>query len=292
MTQKMIESLTPDQEAQISVYADKWTQIGLMCGPADRAEAVKYATIAYQKAGLAPPDEFYFVRSPLEAVRKIRSLTKESATTIIGQQLYGNQDACWLSYYEYFWQVLGIEECNILEGLIGLAKHAGWWHAYDKFAVIQDRPMYIKQNEEGNLHCTDGPAVEYSDGMKVWCIEGHRLTEQIVMHPETLTLSQLHGETNGDVQAIMIDRFGWPRYLKEIKAKTLDYRKNEVENTEEALFETPNHGLRLMVTCPTGRVFVKGLPSDANVTTCEMAQRWLGSDVSGDKPKYNVIGRT
>jgi hypothetical protein len=128
------------------------------------------------------------------------------------------------------------------------------------------------------------------------------MTEQIVMRPETLTIEQIHGEQNSDIQAIMIDRFGWPRYLEETGASLLDHRKNEVENTLESLFATDSYGLRLMVTCPTGRVFVKGLPSNAGVTNCDEAQRWLGGDFDasakasgkpkGNKPVFNVIGRT
>ena len=67
----------------------------------------------------------------------------------------------------------------------------------------------------------------------------------------------------------------------------LDARSNEVENTKEALFATRSFGGRLVVTCPTGRVFVLGVPSQ--VTSCEQAQKWLGNE---NEEKINVIGRT
>ena len=62
-------------------------------------------------------------------------------------------------------------------------------------------------------------------------------------------------------------------------------RKNAVEGTLEALYKTPKGEQRLVVTCPTGRLFALGVPPE--VETCEAAQVWLG----GDK-KMNVIART
>lgn len=285
----MIEALTAEQEALLSVYRDKWIEIGLATGPADREEFVKFAKIAYEIAGLKPPSRFLFAASPLDAIDKIQAITGEKRLDILNGLMYGNHDAYWLSYYDYFLEVVGIKELSILEGLIGIAKSGGWWSAYADFVVIQDRPVEIHMNIEGLLHNEKGPSVVYSDGLSVWSLNGHRVNETIVLRPETLTLEEIDRETNSDVQSIMIDRFGWPRYLEESGAKILNFNENAVENTLESLFLTENHGLRLLVTCPTGRIFVKGLPPDPSIKTCEDAQRWLGNDV--DK-KFNVIGRT
>lgn len=285
----MIDKLTPEQEALMEVYRDKWIKIGLQTGPCNREEAKKYAIKAYERGGLTPPKDFYFARSPMEAIDIIQKLNKESKQDVLAGQMYGNQDAYWLSYYDYFLEVLNIKECEILDGLIGLAKNCGWWNAYDDFCILQDRPEEIHRNANNDLHNESGPAVRYSDGFCVYVIDGHRTTEQVVMRPETLTIEQIHSETNADLMSIMCDRFGWPRYIKETKSKLIDTRKNEVENTIESLFQTKKFGKRLMVTCPTGRVFVKGLPNSNKIKTCEQAQYWLGND---EAMEYNVIGRT
>ena len=136
------------------------------------------------------------------------------------------------------------------------------------------------------LHREDGPAVIYANGSQVWYFNGVEVTEQIVMHPETLTVEQIRKKRNLEVRAIMVERFGWLRYLQESDAQLIDKRDNVVENTKEALYK----GLgdrRLVVTCPTGRVFVLGVPS--RIKTCEEAQKWLGNQ---GRKKINVIGRT
>jgi hypothetical protein len=138
----------------------------------------------------------------------------------------------------------------------------------------------------GRRHREDGPAIEKTDGTKEWYLNHVEVTEQIVMMPETLTLAQIQKSRNNEVRSIMIERYGWQRYLVDSQAEMLDKRDNAIENTKEALFATRSFGNRLVVTCPTGRVFTLGVPSDAK--TCEEAQQWLGNASA----EINVIGRT
>jgi hypothetical protein len=280
---KKIESLTKDQEKQLDVYRDKWIKIGLSCEPCNFEESKKYAIIAYEAAGLEPPKDFYHVKGPKECIELLQTLDKEVKSSRECSFIYGSHDASWLAFYDYCHEVLGID-CSPVEGVSGVAKNCGWWVAYDDFVIFQDRHCVLKTNDVG-LHCEDGPAVEYPDGFKVWAINGVRLTEQIIMHPETLTVQQIDSEQDLDKKSIMIERFGWHNYLSEINAECLDFRNNDIENTKEALYNTEEHGRRLVVTCPTGRMFTLGVPSD--ITSCHAAQQWLGRGQG-----FNVIGRT
>ena len=138
----------------------------------------------------------------------------------------------------------------------------------------------------GEVHREDGPAFIGSRGRKSWWLNGVKVTEQIVMRPETITLAQIQKSRNNEVRSIMIERYGWHRFLADSNAKMIDKRENAVENTKEALFFTRSFGKRLVVTCPTGRVFTLGVPSD--IVTCKAAQQWLGNSTE----EINVIGRT
>ena len=60
----MITKLTPEQQAQLEVYAKKWRDIGLSTEPANRPEAEKGVTLAYELAGLDPPKEYVWFESP------------------------------------------------------------------------------------------------------------------------------------------------------------------------------------------------------------------------------------
>lgn len=290
-----IEKLTAEQEAMIPVYRDKWIKIGTCCDPCNLEESKKYAKMAYDAAGLKCPDKFYLVDSPMAAAKLEVELSgkkfskkedyNDALYKAINSQIFGYHEAGWLSYYEFMWKELGITDCAKLEGLIGIAKNCGWWAPYTDYVILQHRHEELHVDNEFRLHNEKGPAVRYRDGYSVWAINGIRVNEQIVMRPETLTVEQINNEANQDIRSIMIDRLGWSKYLEKSNAKCVDFRDNDIEGTKEALYISPIGGRRLVVTCPTGRVFALGVPEE--MRTCEQAQFWL----SGNR-KVNVIGRT
>ena len=150
--------------------------------------------------------------------------------------------------------------------------------------VVSDNPMEIHWLED-RLHNESGPAVEWGDGWSLWSIDGISVDKQIVMQPETQSVEQIDSEHNADIRSIRIERFGWARYLKESGAEVVDERKNDIDGTTEALYQTARGERRLVAVCPTARVFAMGVPSQ--VKTCEAAQNWL----AGEKP-FRVLART
>ena len=202
----------------------------------------------------------------------------------------GNLWAGWYAYTTFMRDVLGLSG-GALDGFQWdelHARNAGWCWYGDRVAVISDRPERLLFDESGVLHCEDGMAARWRDGWGLWMLGGIRVDEQIVMRPETQTIEQINQEENADVKSIRIERFGWARYLKESRSKLLDHRHNDIENTVEALYDAPDGSRRLVATCPTGRVFVMGCPSD--VQTCAQAQNWLGGDELDAKSR--CLGRT
>ena len=165
-----------------------------------------------------------------------------------------------------------------------------WWVNGKKHregeSAIESAGGHKSWYKDGKLHREDGPAYEGADGSKGWYINGVQVTEQIVMQPESITLAQIQENRNNEVRSVMIERYGWHRYLADSNAKMIDKRDNLVENTKEALFAAGIFGNRLVVTCPTGRVFTLRVPDDTK--TCEEAQQWLGTSTK----EINVIGRT
>jgi len=288
----MIDSLTPEQIAKFDYYKDKWINIGLNTDPCDFEASKAHARQAYEYAGLVCPEEFFLADSPKQAIEMIYERYKpDNKNDIVEATMFGNQEACWLSYYDFMLNELNIEACRPITGLMKLAETCGWWHGFEDAVFFQHRPLELHL-ENNVLHNESGPAVLYRDGYALYSINGHTVTEQIVMRPETLTISQIDGETNSDIQSIMIDRYGWPKYLKVINAKCIDTRDNDVEGTKEALYATPKHGKRLVVTCTTGRMFVLGVPD--NITKCDKAQSWMGPQelVNTKVKSFNVIART
>lgn len=281
---KMIESLTKEQEDALSVYRDKWIEIGLSTEPTDYEASVKLISKLYSQQDLKVPTNFHLVDGPLSAMEKLKEYDIKDG---VSEFCYGSQDASWLSFYDFCLNELGVKGCDKILPLIELAKVCGWWSAYEDLVVIQHRPIVIKI-ENKLSHREDGPAIEYRDGCKVWMIDGIRVNEKIVMNPENISVDEIHSESDLDKRSIMIDRKGWGVYLEETNSTCIDSEENLIENTREALYESPQ-GKRFVASCPTARLFSMGVPND--VLTCKEAQRWLGSE-SEEEDTINVIART
>jgi len=190
-----------------------------------------------------------------------------------------------------------------IDAYADLVESAGYAWLNKDFAFICERPTQLHRNAAGQLHCNDGLAIAWPDGWGMWMLGGVRVDEQIVMTPQTQTLQQIREEGNEEVKRLRIERFagrdaspadGWRRYLDEAGAKVVNRRRNDVENTREALMRSPDGLTTLVCACPsTARVYALEVPGDT--TTCEQAQRFLWSGSRAAEwltTGINIIGRS
>lgn len=71
---KTLDKLTPEQEAMIPKYIEKYTKLGLSTKPfeQDKTRLNGLMKAVYENADLKAPDNYIYVRSPLEAVKAYR----------------------------------------------------------------------------------------------------------------------------------------------------------------------------------------------------------------------------
>ena len=287
----MITELTQKQADSMSTYRDRWIKKGLCTEQSTEKdfekcfEAVKSLVLEYDES----LDRYVVCSSPSDMIQQGADKTK-----IFNESSYGQWDASWLSYYSFFRDECGVELDDKLDYFLLLAEHTCRVYVQEDTSTVYfcKKPTEVHM-QNGLLHNESGASVLFGDGFSTWSLEGHPVTEQIVMAPKTLTIEQIHNEINADIQAIMVDRFGWGDYVEQTDCELLDSRSNDIENTVEALYNTEKFGLRLFCTCPTGRVFVKGVNRD-EVThqTCEAAQNWLSGYSLETRKKFRTIGRT
>ena len=229
---KVIEKLTPEQEAQLVVYKDKWTKIGLSTEPMDEEKAILYVKQAYKAAGLKEPKEIYIESSPFAGAKKIERLAKEKKTDLGGvvnifqnQSAYGAMDASWLGFYEYFYDVMGLKkEVGPLKPLIELAKVCGWFFPYDTVCVLTDRPAEINL-VNNRLHKNGGPSIRYRDGYSLYHLNGVRVTKEIAETPGyALSTKLVLTEKNAQVRAEIVKKIGMPRIIQELGGTTIEAR--------------------------------------------------------------------
>ncbi len=133
----------------------------------------------------------------------------DEARRQVSTSLWGQHDAAWLGWNEAFGR-LGLD-LSVTAGLRAVARSAGWWWAFRGVAILTERPLALRRDERGRLHCETGPAIVYPDGWGVWAWHGVRVPREVIEEP--VTIEQIRGERNAEVRRIMIERFGLDRYI-------------------------------------------------------------------------------
>jgi hypothetical protein len=274
VTDKMITELTPEQEAQFEPTCKEWIDIGLATGPCNFEEAKKAVLMCYEAAGLAAPTRFFVAKSPVDAVRIIQELEPSfTAHEIYSSMIYGYQDASWLSFYSFFQKVVGIDFEGKLDGLFELAKHSGWLNVYDDTVVFQDRPEFFKFDDRNRLHCPDGPAIRFSDGVSIYAWHGTTIPADWIEKPGFLTAAMALGVQNTEQRRCACEILGWNTILKELNAVVIDEDEDpEIGTLLEV--DIPEIGKEkfLRAQCGTKREFAMPVPPE--MKTALEANAW------------------
>jgi hypothetical protein len=108
-----------------------------------------------------------------------------------------------------------------LNGWCNLARQAAAYSFFERACFVCDRPLDLKQDERGRLHCPDGPAVSFADGYQIHSWHGVSVGKEIIESPQNITVESIHFERNAEVRRVMIERFGTIRFLTESGAKQI-----------------------------------------------------------------------
>lgn len=123
--------------------------------------------------------------------------------------VHGQHDAAWLPAFE------GVPE---LSGVADVARAAGWWWPYERVVVLTERPSALHRDNLGRLHHGDGPALSYPDGWAMYAWRGMPIPAEVASQLATLTVKQIQAEENAEVRRVMLEHFGFDRYLRECEA--------------------------------------------------------------------------
>jgi len=103
------------------------------------------------------------------------------------------------------------------------AFEAGAWLLFvgEDTLYIATIPEVVKMNDQVRLHCEDGPAFVWRDIARYWW-HGFQVPEQVIVKPETLTVSQIEAELNAEVRRVMVERYGHARFIQDAGAWLVD----------------------------------------------------------------------
>lgn len=83
---------------------------------------------------------------------------------------------------------------------------------------IDEAPIAVHRDEQSRPHRADGPFIAWPDGVGCYAWHGVRVPAWLIEHPERITVAIIDGEANAEVRRVMIERYGWQRYLKDAGA--------------------------------------------------------------------------
>jgi hypothetical protein len=146
--------------------------------------------------------------------------TDPATTTLIGHTrtvlldaVHGQLDGGWLGAFDSM-----LTRTPRLAALADVARGAGWWWPYERVAILTERPEALHRDNVGRLHHGDGPALCYPDGYGLHAWRGMPISGEVAAALPRLTVEQIRAEDNAEIRRVMLEHFGFDRYLAESQA--------------------------------------------------------------------------
>jgi hypothetical protein len=153
---------------------------------------------------------------------------------------------------------------------------------YEKVCIVCDRPIQLSFDAESRLHAEGEPAIQFSDGFRVYAYAGVRLPESYgKLHPHQWRSQWLLEEPNAELRRVLIQGIGYGRIAQELEAIELDsWREYTLFELDAAVDEEPM--VLLKMTCPsTGFIHVSRVPPQ--VESAREAIQWMNWDVDPEE---------
>ncbi|HEX5316900.1 MAG TPA: hypothetical protein VFX22_09650 [Candidatus Kapabacteria bacterium] len=133
------------------------------------------------------------------------------------------RDLVILAANEFLYEVAGHPIKRETRLFARLLQHFGaFYHASENVAVLLERPTFISLDEAGRVHNDLGPAINYRAAAKIYAWHGVAVPDHVVTHPKLITIREIMQEQNTEIRRVLIERFGWERYIRESDARVLD----------------------------------------------------------------------
>ncbi|SFY49597.1 hypothetical protein STEPF1_02836 [Streptomyces sp. F-1] len=138
---------------------------------------------------------------------------EQAVRLVLLDAVLGQHDAAWLAAFA------GQVGADALDGIAAVARAAGWWWPYEKTAIVCERPVALHRDEAGRLDRGDGPALAFPDGFALYAWRGMPVPAAFLDELDGLTPRRIREEENAELRRVMLEHYGYDRYLKESGAK-------------------------------------------------------------------------
>jgi len=102
------------------------------------------------------------------------------------------------------------------------------WYPHREFVMASEWPSKLHPELLGaRPNGAAGQAILWSDLWGVYVQGGRRVPQWVIVHPEALTVQSIQGERDKELRRILIERYGWQRYLRDSGAEVVERRAPE-----------------------------------------------------------------
>jgi hypothetical protein len=154
-----------------------------------------------------------------QTLSQLASQLRSQLNGLAGSWLCG-----WNVYYDFCARI-GVTYTQQQEALLRLwtvqSQQCHWWFPYEGTVLASDRPRVLTVDSSGRLHNERGPALEYSDGYALYAWHGLRVERELIMEP--IAIEQITVASNAELRRVMIERYGWRRYVIDSGAQVIDH---------------------------------------------------------------------
>ncbi|MDZ4837139.1 MAG: hypothetical protein SGJ27_25420 [Candidatus Melainabacteria bacterium] len=91
----------------------------------------------------------------------------------------------------------------------------------DNVCLVSAYPQSVVVDEQFRPSTRSGAAVTYSDDYEVFAVDGMVAPRKLVEHPESITVSDIDEQINVALRRIMIDAYGFSKYLMDSGAELI-----------------------------------------------------------------------
>lgn len=217
---------------------------------------------------------------PILDILKEKIANNTSFKSSLHQHPYfvGNWDVFWLAFYEFGEEIgvdYGEEISNKLKAYRQYAENCGVSYFYDEVALISDRPVKIKFDNDDRLHCEDGPAIQWKDGHSIYSWHGVKIPGEWIEDKENIDPSLCLTWENVEERRCLCEILGWINVLKQLNAKIIDEDKDpEIGTLVEVDIPEIGKARFIKVLCGTGREFAIPVAPEMKTALEAQASTW------------------
>lgn len=273
---KKIEKLTPEQEAELPPFRQRYLDIACGGGRIDRPALESALADAYAVIKKPAPALLIF-DSPAASMLAIKVLQNTDLKEILrdqlgsqlwdqlgdrlgGQKVYnsdylwGSQDLYWIAWAR-FAQYIGVELSAVTDKHLGIMERISsqceWWWPFVGIVIASQRP-HVGWDDTRRLHGEAGPAVKYADGYALYSWHGTTVPNHWIEQRGKLTAQEVLKVENVEQRAAGLAIIGMTKALAHLEHKIVDTDEDPAvgDLVELSIPGLPETELYLKFLCP------------------------------------------